>query len=191
MAEQGADVSALLSEGIQTTSKNPKAALQSFQKVIQLSGDEVSIKERQAAFWNTACIFLKFGDIDKAQRSLENAIRLGLDIEEARYGSDPKFLPLQGSSQKMEEELWRYAKQLTSAGVKEAPLRPELQEVADKLDLDEGQDMRIISIARRVAITTFATFALIAGIAAVLFPGLRSPEPEAEEYVYIDSEETS
>lgn len=43
----------------------------------------------------------------------------------------------QGSTAKMEEELWRYAKDLLSKGPEEIKLRPELEQVNSELELAE------------------------------------------------------
>jgi len=130
------DVAEILEEGRKCARNNPQASLLAFQKVIQLPSDFVTIEQRQAAFWNSACIFLRFGDLTKAQQSLGNAIRLGLDLEKAKF--DPDLLPLQGSTAKMEEELWKYAKELTRASpAPEQPLRPELESVNEELELAE------------------------------------------------------
>eukprot|EP00471_Norrisiella_sphaerica_P003344 CAMPEP_0184478810 /NCGR_PEP_ID=MMETSP0113_2-20130426/730_1 /TAXON_ID=91329 /ORGANISM="Norrisiella sphaerica, Strain BC52" /LENGTH=165 /DNA_ID=CAMNT_0026856717 /DNA_START=388 /DNA_END=885 /DNA_ORIENTATION=- len=160
--------------------KNPQESLMSFQKVIQMPSDVVTIHQRQAAFWNTACIFLKFGDLSKAEQSISNAFKLGLDLERAKC--DPNLLALQGSSQKMEDELWRYAQELSRKGPEAVKLRPEMEIVGSELELAEGQDLRYTSIARRVTLLTLGTFALVSGLGALLYPGLQSPEPAADYY---------
>mmetsp|Transcript_24048 Transcript_24048/g.33675 ORF Transcript_24048/g.33675 Transcript_24048/m.33675 type:complete len:257 (-) Transcript_24048:472-1242(-) len=174
------EVEALLNQGVQNAMKNPQESLMSFQKVIQMPSDVVTIHQRQAAFWNTACIFLKFGDLSKAEQSISNAFKLGLDLERAKC--DPNLLALQGSSQKMEDELWRYAQELSRKGPEAVKLRPEMEIVGSELELAEGQDLRYTSIARRVTLLTLGTFALVSGLGALLYPGLQSPEPAADYY---------
>eukprot|EP00470_Lotharella_oceanica_P001982 CAMPEP_0170177748 /NCGR_PEP_ID=MMETSP0040_2-20121228/10947_1 /TAXON_ID=641309 /ORGANISM="Lotharella oceanica, Strain CCMP622" /LENGTH=251 /DNA_ID=CAMNT_0010420515 /DNA_START=42 /DNA_END=800 /DNA_ORIENTATION=+ len=185
-AETNENVDEMLSLGRNEARSNPQAALAAFQRVVLLPSDIVSPQQRQAAFWNTACIFLKFGDIDKAEQSLANARRLGMDFEKAKM--DPNLLPLQGSSARVEEELWRKAREMMSQGPETIKLSPEMEAVTQDLTLAEGQDLRFTSIARRVALLTLGGMAAMFGLGALLFPGLRSPEPSPDYYELPDDQ---
>lgn len=161
-----------------------KGALRLFEQALR---KDPSLKERQAALFNSTCVHAGNGDVEFAQVTLRDAINCGLDFESAMQNGD--YVQLKSSPQVM-IQLRKFAQ--ASKRIKEAvgteASAPQLAkavsqgaikpgDLADILntEIKGGMDTSAFGILRRVLLIILV--AIFSGT-ALFFLGLKYAFPE-------------